>query len=59
MTDAAIIRALCIVAYGYHNPDWAGWHPHDKRLKWAWDIVRTIAEQPLDAIDNAPQESGK
>lgn len=59
MTDAVITRALCIVTYAAINPEWANWHPHDKRVKWAWDIVRQIAHQPLDAIDKAPQESSK
>ena len=45
------IRALCIVAHAEHNPEWAGWHPHDKRLKWARNIVRQVAEQPMDKID--------
>lgn len=49
--DNAIIRALCVVAYAEHNPEWAGWHPHDKRLKWARNIVRQVAEQPMDKID--------
>lgn len=49
--DNAIIRALCILAHAEHNPLWADWHPHDKRLKWALDIVRQVAEQPMGKID--------
>lgn len=52
MTEIELaIRALCIVAHAEHNPEWAGWHPHDKRLKWARNIVRQVAEQPMGKID--------
>lgn len=49
--DIAVIRALCIAAYAEHNPEWANLYPHDHRLKWARDIVRQVAEQPMPWID--------
>ena len=46
------IRALCIVAHAQHNPEWA--NRHDKRLNWARDIVRQVAEQQMGKIDEGP-----
>lgn len=45
------IRALCILQYANRYPEWAGWHPHDKRVKWALGIVRQVATQPMGKID--------
>jgi hypothetical protein len=45
------IRALCILERANRDPEWAGWHPHDKRVAWALDIVRQVAEQPMGKID--------
>ena len=55
--DNAIIRALCVVAYAEHNPEWAKWHPHDKRLKWARNIVRQVAEQPMGRLIDGGEQS--
>lgn len=55
--DNAIIRALCAVAYAEHNPEWANWHPHDKRLKWARNIVRQVAEQPMGRLIDGGEQS--
>lgn len=47
----SIIRALCISTYAARNPEWGNWYPHNKRLAWAHNIIRQVAEQPMDAID--------
>lgn len=52
--DNAIIRALCVVAYAERNPEWASWH--DKRLKWASDIVRQVAEQPMGRLIDGDEQ---
>lgn len=52
MTDIELaIRALCILEHANRDPEWAGWHPHDKRMTWALGIVRQVAEQPMGKID--------
>ena len=53
--DNAIIRALCVLTYAEHNPEWASWH--DKRLKWARNIVRQVAEQPMGRLIDGDEQS--
>lgn len=53
--DNAIIRALCVVAYAEHNPEWANWH--DNRLKWARSIVRQVAEQSMGRLIDGDEQS--
>lgn len=47
------IRALCIVTHAEHNLEWAV--RHQKRINWAFDIVRQVAVQPMSKIDGDEQ----
>jgi len=51
----AVLRALCIVTHAHTSPqeaDYALDVRFQRRLAWAKDIVRQVAERPLPAIEN-------
>ena len=49
LVEESIVTALCIASYANRDPEWANWH--SRRVRWAEDIVRQIAERPMPAID--------
>lgn len=52
----AVLRALCIVTHVHTTPAEAayGVNPRlQRKLAWAQDIVRQVAEQPIPAIEGS------
>lgn len=51
----AVLRALCIVTHAHTSPQGADYALDtrlQRKLAWAKDIVRQVAEHPLPAIEN-------